>query len=231
MPTEAMSYVIKWLAIIGGGVVGGLLVGWLVRMLVLMFTTRQLPKALHWIFRLLGAILVGWLTWLYVFGGGGTGLGGPGGSGTGTDSSRPVDDIKDKKPTDSKDSVPGVTEKGEQLTIEVLGNPDLARLKPSATVDPDHCYRFAEGDGKLLTLDEVKRIILDRQPKTPPLRRIILTLYRDTPAPQQKRVSALKDWTEQLPVVVDGKTLMKDGKDVLITVKLDPNPDKVAPLK
>ena len=231
MPTEAMGSFIKVLAVIGGGVLGGLVVGWLLRVVVLLFSGQKLPGWLHWLFRLLGGALIGWLTWLYVFGGGGSGIGGPGGSGTGGGKDNPppvTDQVKDSQPPDKKDQGPS-PETSDLYTIEVLGIPDLTRLNPSAAVDRYRCYRFVGGDGKLLTLDEVKTHLLKRQLKTPPLRRIILVLYKDSPPPLEERVADLKNWADQLPVLVDGRAIMKEGKDVHIAVKVDLNLDKTAP--
>jgi hypothetical protein len=212
MPMDA---VIKVLAVIGGGVVGGLIVGWLVRVLTLLLTGQKLPRAVHWLFRVLGALIVGWLTWWYVFGGGG--LGGPGGPGSGgpNDGKTPAttDGTKDKDKKDKKEenppqpdpSGPATPDFPSALGVELLAPDALQRLKPGTPAQ--RSYRLWKG-AEFLTLAEVEQAIQDRQKKSPSLRYIFLVFYRDSPdpdEPNQPMIRQLREWAQDLTVQGDGE--------------------------
>jgi hypothetical protein len=51
----------------------------------------------------------------------------------------------------------------------------------------------------LLTLVEAKEMIRLRQQGSPPLRKVVFTLYNDSPANDVPRVSDLKRWIEEEP--------------------------------
>jgi hypothetical protein len=237
-PTETIGVVIKGLAVIGGGVVGGLVVGWLIRVLVLLFAGQRLPRWLHWVFRALGALLVGWLVYLYVFGGGGSGFGGFGGTGTGGNNPpAEKDTVKDKPATDNKDgkdnSSTMIINESETLTVEVLSEPDLKRVhsKPLNPNNPAPTpYRILNGDGKLRSRPEIQEYIEKRQKRKPPLRKIILVLYKETPRELQEPVYSLKTWAEDRRVLYDGETRQIDGKDERVEVTLLKKPRESAPL-
>ena len=79
-PNDIGSWVIRVLAIAGGGAIGGLLVGWITQVLARLLTTKPVPRGPLNIVRLLGAIIAGWLVALLMVPGLG-GLGGGGGKG------------------------------------------------------------------------------------------------------------------------------------------------------
>src|SRR5262245_118405 len=69
----------KWLAIAGGALVGGILIGWLANFLAHLVTRHKLPPWGTNGARLGGAVIGGWLVSLWAFGGGGSAPGGSGG--------------------------------------------------------------------------------------------------------------------------------------------------------
>jgi len=79
-PNEIGTWVVRILAIAGGGAIGGLLVGWLTQVICRLLTTKAVPRGPLNIVRLLGAIAAGWLVALLMVPGLG-GLGGGGGKG------------------------------------------------------------------------------------------------------------------------------------------------------
>ena len=81
---DAVTFTIKSLAVVGGAVLGGLALAALAGLFVRLLTTRKLPPKVRWLLRLMGALLIGWIVALFLFGGGGGwGLGGTGGWGFG----------------------------------------------------------------------------------------------------------------------------------------------------
>src|SRR5262249_55509658 len=73
---------VKFLAVLGGAVVGGFLVGFLCSLMARALSGQKMNAWALRIVRILGAIISGWIMWWFIFGPGG-GFGWPGGPGTG----------------------------------------------------------------------------------------------------------------------------------------------------
>jgi hypothetical protein len=149
--------------------------------------------------RLLGGIICGWLVALWLFGGGGPGIGGTGGwgfgSGSGKGDGEKTVEVGKKDSEDKKKDGEERTPADETLRIEVLGGDALKK----AGKDTLHCYRVDMGEGPgLLTFDEVKEAVKKRQAKQPPLRRIEIVLYKDSPDERVPLVSQLRAWAAEL---------------------------------
>jgi hypothetical protein len=218
----SMDDIIRVFAIVGGAAVGAFVTGFLTQTIIKSYTGQKVPLFVVNILRLLGGVALGWLVYLIVFGHGGSLFGGFGGGGTGKDTgsggpretSPAVTVPRDK--SSSKDSATTEVDKSGLLRIQVLGDAPLhqmadAKLIPS--FDPERSYRLDEDDpANLKTLKQVEDIVRQRlQQQTPPLQRIELVLFKDSPQKQVARVSELKKWIdEHLPengtkVVVDFK--------------------------
>ena len=208
---------VKVLAVLGGAAVGAFAVGALVRLISRLTTRQQLPPWLMFVLRFLGAVVVGWLVALWLFGGGGPGIGGQGGtssgSGSGGEQKQPppptTGPTADKvKPADA----------AETLRVEILGDPALKRLAGSGHFDAEHRYRLkTDGGPRRMTLAEVKDFVLRRLDQPPPLRRIILVLYNDSPASDRALVTDLENWAKDQRVPGIGQSLQvgqeKPGED------------------
>jgi hypothetical protein len=214
--------VVKILAVVGGGVVGGLGLGLLAQLLARAFTTKKLPPWPVLTVRLLGGIICGWLVALWLFGGGGPGIGGMGGWGFGSGSGKgdgektAMDTKKEGNGEKSKDGM--VIPDAEKLSIEVLSKHVLEKLG----TDESHCYRVKLDDHQRpMTIQEVKHLIKERQERQPPLRRIEIVLYKDdSPTEANDVVRSLKDWAKELKV--------KGGGQLQVDIS---QPDANAPLK
>jgi hypothetical protein len=202
----SVDVLVRCLAVAGAAAVGGVLVGLLAQLIVKATTTRKLPPWPRNTIRVLGAVASGWLVALWLFGGGGPGIGGSGGWGFGSGSGRgegdkqlaEKDNAGKEKGSQGKDNTPVPAD--ESLRVEVLGDPALMRLA-GGNFDPARCYRVAGADGgKLLTLAEVKEAIKRRQQQSPPLRRLVVVLYTDSPEKKVGRVEDLKTWADDLVV-------------------------------
>lgn len=81
------------------------------------------------------------------------------------------------------------------MRIEVLGKDALKK----GDGDASRCYRVEMGEkARLLTMEEVKEAVRTRQGKEPPLRRIELVLYKDSPDERVPLVSQLRAWAGEL---------------------------------
>ena len=190
--------VVRILAVVGGGVLGGLGLGLLAQLLARAFTTKKLPRGPVLVVRLLSGVICGWLIALWLFGGGGAGIGGLGGwglgSGTGKGSGEKTTEVAKKDGEGAKDDGEAKTPAEETLRIEVLGKDTLKKMDADAV----RCYRIERSGPRLLTFEEVKEEIKKRQQQQPPLRRIEIVLYKDSPDERVPLVSELKAWAREL---------------------------------
>jgi hypothetical protein len=203
----AVEPAVKILAIFGGAVLGGLLLGYFTQVLVRMVSTQKMPTWARNVVRLLGAVVVGWVLALWLFGGPGPGIGGSGGWGFGQDSGSGTSKAKapEKGGPSSAKETPEVPSADSTVRIEVLGPDALQRL--SGKADQAHCYRVdTEAGPRLMSLPEVKDFLRGRLKKEPPLRRVSLVLYKDSPDKSVPLVRELKDWAGDL--TTDGSRKM-----------------------
>ena len=192
----------KILAIVGGAVVGALALGLLAQLLARAFTTQKMPRWPLLVVRLLGGVIGGWLVALWVLGGGGAGFGGLGGWGLGSGPGKgpEANEVAKKEGENGKHDGDRDTPRYETaMHIEVLGKPVLSQAEFRA----GRLYRLDVNDsGLLLTFAEVKEAVKKRQDQQPPLRRIVIVLYKDSPEEHLQVVSQLRSWGRDLD---DGK--------------------------
>ena len=81
--TELLPLLVRLLAVAGGAALGWLAVGSLVSLSRRFLGVSSVPRPPLLVARALGAVVAGWVIWLWVLGHGGSGIGGPGGSGIG----------------------------------------------------------------------------------------------------------------------------------------------------
>ncbi len=187
----------KILAVVGGAVVGGLVVGLLAQLVTRAFAAQKLPRGPLLVTRLLGAVIGGWIVALWVLGGGGPGFGGQGGwgFGSGSGSGAKTTEVAKKDGEGKKTNGETKAPAAETLRIEVLGQGSLQKQDANAS----RFYRIDTGDGqRLLTFAEVKELVKKRQTEQPPLRRIEIVLYKDSPDERVPIVSQLKVWAGDL---------------------------------
>ncbi|MHB1425805.1 MAG: hypothetical protein ACYC3I_21780 [Gemmataceae bacterium] len=186
---------VKILAVVGGGVGGGLGLGLLAQLLMRAMTIRKPPRWSVLTVRLLGGVVCGWLVALWLFGGGGSGIGGTGGwgfgSGAGKGDGKKTEEIDKKDSGGKSNSDSKQTPGAESLRIEVLGHAALGEQDIRA----ERWYRIETTEGpRLLTFSDVKEAIQKRRQEQPPLRRIEIVLYNDSPDERVPIVSRLRTW-------------------------------------
>jgi hypothetical protein len=194
---------VRVLAVVGGACLGAFVVGWLAQVLARLAFNQKVPPWPLWAVRLLGGLVCGWLVWLWLFGGGGGGIGGPGGwwgggQGKGeADKGKPKEERpeKDKDRKKDKDKSFSPVPPDESLRVEVLGDAPLKKLE--GKFDPHRRYRVGR-EARLLTLEEVQARVRKRRAGKPPLRRLEVVLYKDSPARDRPQVAALVRWAEDL---------------------------------
>jgi hypothetical protein len=202
------------LAVLGAAAVGAFGTGGMLNIAARLTMTRQkLPVWVHRFVRLLGAVVLGWLAALWMFGSGLGGFGGPGGWGLGPgsglgkgDTLAPTEQVKEK-PTEAG---PEPLEPSESVQIEILGASAVERGGGAKGSGGDHRYRLDSGKNpQLLSLAELKDYLRGRQKGDHPLRQVILVLYLDSPERRTAAVADLKRWIEEdLPAHAKGETIL-----------------------
>ena len=181
--------VVKILAVIGSGAGGGLGLGLLAQLLLRTMTVRKPPRWSVQTIRLLGGVICAWLVALWLFGGGGSGIGGTGGLGFGSGEGQ--GEGKKTGDTGKKSGSTTETPSGESMQIFVLGRANLSE----SDIKAERWYRIETAEGpRMLTFEEVKRAIRNRQREQSPLRRIEIVLYKDSPDENVPIVSQLRTW-------------------------------------
>jgi hypothetical protein len=218
---------IRVLAVLGAAAVGAFGTGGAIKLLGrLTFTRNKLPNWVMHGMRSLGAIVLGWLAVLWMFGGGFGGFGGPGGPGVGAGFGLGKGNVV-AQPQPEKEKAtepgPGPAPAAETVQVEVLGPDALKRLAGKKGGEAERRYRVDAGNGpRLMTLDELKNFLRERLQATPRLRQVSLVLYADSPDSRTPAVDDLRRWIEEdLPPRTKGETI------VLNIVQ----PDKNAPAK
>jgi hypothetical protein len=184
----------QWLAILGGAAIGAFASGFFARMLCRAMTKRQLPAIPTTILRIVGGLLVGFLTALWVwhgfgFGPGGNGPGNSNGNGNGDnkqEANKPPEPTRDKDkppappappPAPPAPPAPPIAPTSV-LRLEALTNDDLRKLPggDQAIKEKREYKVIGEDDPKdLRTLDQMLDFIqkrLDDKPPLPPLLRV-----------------------------------------------------------
>ncbi len=224
----SMDDIVRYLAIVGGGAVGAFVTGFLTQTIVRGYTGQTVPQWVVWTLRILGGVAFGWLVYLLVFGQGGSLFGGLGGGGNGKDgggkdsprdTTPAVTTPKDGKADDkSKDGSPVPVDKSSVVRVQVLGDDPLQEMVKAGRVksfDSDRCYRVDDdGPADLKTLKEVEQYLLQRVRREPPLKRIELVLYKDSPQKKVPRVSELKKWADDLTLPGKDEKVIVDYKEL-----------------
>lgn len=187
------------LAIVGGAAVGALVLGLIAQIMTRWLTTKKMPPFATNTIRLVGAVLFGLLTAMWVWQGGGWGPGGLGGQGsndgTGAGDVKPDATKATKEPEKSKElsQAPNKnqpTPPETVLRIDVLSDPELSDYDKS-----EGRYYKVEGDDAAHphTLVEMREIIRKRIGDNPPLRRLDIVTRPDSPDKSTARVSKLRE--------------------------------------
>jgi hypothetical protein len=191
------------LAVAGGAAIGGLLTGFLVKVIVKATTTQTMPRGLVNVFRVLGGLICGWLVFLLMQGVGDGWGGGPGGEGNGSGSTNiPVSTDKNTKPPPEKDKDKdkGTPERQGSLYVEVLNNDEIeAAMGPGAVASGRYYHIKGEEMKNLLTLSEVKEKIKGQ--KKPPENLYIVT-GPNRPDRTVPRVKDLDTWARRQGIEV-----------------------------
>jgi hypothetical protein len=201
-PGRLEQVLVKGLAVLGGAALGGLLAGLLVQLVVRLTTTKSMPRLPLQIIRVLGAIAAGFVVYLFLFGPGGGGFGGPGGwglgggnggNGTATGRSTEQGPSTDRAASTGKSEPPSDTAKSRPTE----GSTVRVELLSGGRVRGERWYRV-EGRAEPLTLAELRDALRAQLKATPPLEKIVIVIYKDSPDVSTFPVRELKELAADL---------------------------------
>lgn len=175
--------VMRLLAVAGGGALGYLLVGGLLRGLGRFVFRNKLPRLAHVSVRLLGGLAGALLVWFWLSGVGGGGPGGGsgwwpfGGSGTGGG----VAEVRPEAPAPPSKAP---ETRGEAVEVEMLGG---------SAVREQRFYRLVGANG-VLQFEELKERILELRQKNPAVAVLRIIVRQDSVAEDSGAVTQLEKW-------------------------------------
>jgi len=201
---------LRWLAFAGGAVLGWVAVAPLViyiRGLFAKDATKSDGVAVRLMIRLVSSVAAGVLCFFFVgLVAGGWGFGG-GGDGVKDGVKDAVKDAKPGKDTGKgkdKDSGKGTPEPAEVMRVEVLGEEPLKKLARGGKPDLTKCYRVGRKSAPLSLVD-LKALIRGRMKGEPPLKRLKVTVYKDSPEPDlSSAVTDLISWARDMNLIDKG---------------------------
>jgi hypothetical protein len=190
-PQNLGDFLIRCLAVVAVFFVGGWLTGFLFQRLTRLLTPKKVQPGVLWVLRTLGGVALAWLSLYIIFGtGGGWGLGGQGGTGPGQGNGTPStvhsdgDGKKDGEGPKKVDQLPPARE--TVLRVEVL-----ALLPDDQPIKDGRFYRV-EGEQQRQTLEEVRDRIYQRKSAKPPLEKVEIVLYKNSPDRSNPAVEKLR---------------------------------------
>jgi hypothetical protein len=193
-PARLGAFLINLLAVAGGAAVGWFGVGLIVKVAARFLTTRRVPEPVLIVLRLMGAIVVAWAVGMWVFGPGGPGWGlGREGTGGGQEGGEKKENAgstaaSGKDRSEDEDKAPA----GSILRIELLGDPRVGR---------DRFYRV-DGEKDLLTIDDVRHLVTERTTKQPPLQRLVIVTYANSPSEDNDQFKKLRELAKEFKLFV-----------------------------
>jgi hypothetical protein len=190
-PDKWGDFLLRCLAVVAVFFIGGWLTGFVFQRLTRLLTPKKAYPSVLWLIRTLGGVTLAWLSVYLIFGtGGGWGLGGLGGSGPGEGAGTPGtvhSDGNGKKEGEGPKKVEQLPPARETvLRVEVL-----ALLADEQPIKDGRFYRV-EGDQQRLTLEEVRDRIYQRKSAKPPLEKVEIVLYKNSPDRSNPAVEKLR---------------------------------------
>lgn len=178
----------KLLAVAGGGAVGYLVLGGILRLLGRFVFRNKLPAFIHLVVRLAGGVAGALLVWFWLAGAGGGGPGGGGGSGLfGGSGTAPGSGEAGPKTAKEKPSKPGTEKRGAAIEVEMLGG---------ESVKEQRFYKLTD-EREPVTFDEVTRRIAERQTKQPDLKVLRIVVRPESVASDHAAVTQLDRWARE----------------------------------
>lgn len=199
--TDSIRHPERPLAVFGGIALGAYLSVLLVNLLFKRISIKPLPDWVNLSFRTLGGVAGGWIVFIYLFGGGGDGIGGPGGSSNGSNNSNSSMPEAANLQTE-KDNQLKKNETGKVvINLRVLTD-DSAKKMMQANYQPKKYYLISDKPDELFDIDSLLSH-LNSTLNQAKIERIDFVIGVDDPDRDTNRVRLVRNWAEANKVAVD----------------------------
>lgn len=199
--TDSIRHPERPLAVFGGIALGAYLSVLLVNLLFKRISIKPLPDWVNLSFRTLGGVAGGWIVFIYLFGGGGDGIGGPGGSSNGSNNSNSSMPEAANLQTE-KDNQLKKKETGKVvINLRVLTD-DSAKKMMQANYQPKKYYLISDKPDELFDIDSLLSH-LNSTLNQAKIERIDFVIGVDDPDRDTNRVRLVRNWAEANKVAVD----------------------------
>ncbi|MEI6685096.1 MAG: hypothetical protein WCN64_03085 [Planctomycetota bacterium] len=198
--TDSIRHPERPLAVFGGIALGAYLSVLLANLLYKRISKKPLPNMVSLSCRTLGGIAGGWIVFIYLFGGGGDGIGGPGGTSNGSNNSNSSAPEVAKSP--EKDNQLKKNEPSKVvINLRVLTD-ESAKKMMQGNYQPKKYYLLSDKPDELFDIESLLTL-LNSTLKTSMIERIDFVIGVDDPDRDTNRVRLVRNWAEANKVAVD----------------------------
>ena len=152
-------------------------------------------------FRTLGGITGGWIVFIYLFGGGGDGIGGPGGTSNGSNNSNSSAPEEAKSPIEKDNQLKKNEPSKVVINLRVLTD-ESAKKMMQGNYQPKKYYLLSDKPDELFDIESLLTL-LNSTLKTSMIERIDFVIGVDDPDRDTNRVRLVRNWAEANKVAVD----------------------------
>jgi|GEM_PF-331654 len=199
--TDSIRHPERPLAVFGGIALGAFLSVFLVNLLFKRISKKPLPNWVGSPLRMLGGITGGWIVFIYLFGGGGDGIGGPGGAGNGSNNSNSNTPTAPEAPTNKDNQLKKNEPSKVVINLRVLTD-ESAKKMMQGNYQPKKYYLLSDKPDELFDIDTLLSF-LNSTFKKSAIERIDFVIGVDDPDRDTNRVRLVRNWAEANKVAVD----------------------------
>lgn len=199
--TDAIRHPERPLAVFGGIALGAYLSVFLANLLYKRISKKPIPNWSRFSLRALGGFAGGWIVFIYLFSGGGDGIGGPGGTSNGSNNSN-SSAPEVAKSTLEKDVQPKKNDPSKiVINLRVLTD-ESAKKMMQGNYQPKKHYLLSDKTDELFDIESLLTL-LNSTLKNSMIERIDFVIGVDDPDRDTNRVRLVRNWAEANKVAVD----------------------------
>ena len=199
--TDSIRHPERPLAVFGGIALGAYLSVLLANLLYKRISKKPLPNWVSFSFRTLGGITGGWVVFIYLFGGGGDGIGGPPGAGNGRNNNKFTTPVATESPADKDNQLKKNDPSKVVINLRVLTDESAKKIM-QGNYQPKKYYLLSDKPDELFDIESLLSH-LNSVLKSSMIERIDFVIGVDDPDRDTNRVRLVRNWAEANKVAVE----------------------------
>lgn len=199
--TDAIRHPERPLAVFGGIALGAYLSVFLANLLYKRISKKPIPNWSRFSLRTLGGFAGGWIVFIYLFSGGGDGIGGPGGTSNGSNNSNSSAPEVAKSPIEKDNQLKKNEPSKVVINLRVLTD-ESAKKMMQGNYQPKKYYHLSDKPDELFDIESLLTL-LNSTLKTSMIERIDFVIRVDDPDYGTYWVRLVRDWAEANKVEVN----------------------------